>query len=220
MNDGYRRVLVWFRKRGAGTDLSHLELMREMEEAFLRSGLPVRISQGAKSKVKLSFPTALPQGMTSLVEMMETQVADSVTLREVRDGLAAELPDGIEPFDVDPVYTGEKIRVTEVAYDVRSAGETPFPGEALRELVSREEIPSERRGRPVDLAVFLAKTGIEEDRATFWIRWTDSGTARPEDFLRVLELDTADFTVRKIGMTLRTSFGETIRRDGAQDTGQ
>ena len=52
MQQSHRRVLIWFRKEGEATGLSHLELMTAMEGVFRRCGLPVRYSEGAKRKVK------------------------------------------------------------------------------------------------------------------------------------------------------------------------
>ena len=214
MQQSHRRVLVWFRKEGEATGLSHLELMTAMEAAFRRSGLPVRMSEGAKRKVKLSFPTALPQGMTSLMEVVEVAVANGPTLREVCDRLDAELPPGLAAFDADWLYTGEKFRVTGITYEVRPASE------GLVGVLGRESIPVERRGREIDLAKLLAGSEAIDDRLSMSIRWTDSGTARPEDFLRAAGEDPDAFRIRKTGMTFSTSFGETIRRDGAPDPGK
>ena len=93
-------------------------------------------------------------------------------------------------------------------------------------LLTNECIPAERRGREVDLARLLARHGVVNERGAgdgrIWlsIRWTDAGTARPEDFLRAAGQDPEAFRIRKTGMTFRTSFGETIRRDGAPDPGK
>ena len=102
MQDNHRRVLVWYRKEGAATGLSHLELSSAMEEAFTRSGLPVRRSGGAVPKVKMSFPTALPQGMESLAEVVMVAVEHGPTLRPggrrpERNGERAA--DGRSPID-------------------------------------------------------------------------------------------------------------------------
>ena len=214
MQQSHRRVLVWFRKEREATDLSHLELMAEMEAAFRRSGLPVRMSEGAQRKVKLSFPTALPQGMTSRMEVVEVAVENGPTLREVCERLAAELPPGLVAFDADWLYTGEKFRVTAITYEVMPASE------ALADVLGRPSIPAERRGREIDLAKLLAGSREEDGRQVLSIRWTDTGTARPEDFLRAADEDPEAFRIRKTGMTFRTTFGETIRRDGAPDPGK
>jgi len=214
MQASHRRVLVWFRKEGEATGLSHLELMSAMETSFRRSGLPVRMSEGATRKVKMSFPTALPQGMTSLMEVVEVAVASGPTLRDVCERRTRELPPGLVAFDADGLYTGEKFRVTEIGYDV-----TP-PAGALADLLGRDSIPAERRGRQVDLAKLIGGWSADDGRLAISIRWTDSGTARPEDYLRAAGLDPEPFRIRKTGMTFRTSFGETIRRDGAPDPGK
>jgi radical SAM-linked protein len=215
LQNTHRRVLVWFRKEGQAVGLSHRELMEAMETAFRATKLPVRMSEGAVRKVKLSFPTALPQGMTSLREVVEVAVEHGPTLREICERLAAKLPEGLVVTDADWLYTGEKARVTEVAWEVRGV-----PRTGIEDLLGADAIPAERRGRKIDLAKLLAGWSMDDGRLRISIRWTDAGTARPEDFLRAADLDPTAMAIRKTGMTFRTTFGETIRRDGAPDSCQ
>ncbi|MEN8150792.1 MAG: TIGR03936 family radical SAM-associated protein [Planctomycetota bacterium] len=215
MQNTHRRVLVWFRKEGVAKGLSHRELMDAMEAAFRASRLPVRMSEGATRKVKLSFPTALPQGVASRMEVVEVAVAPGPTMREVCERLAAELPEGLVAFDADWLYSGERVRVTAIAWAVRGVSRA-----GLEELLGSDSIPAERRGREVDLAKLLAGWSMDDGRLWISIRWTDAGTARPEDFLRAAGLDPAATTIEKTGMTFRTTFGETIQRDDAPDPGK
>ena len=89
------------------------------------------------------------------VEVMEVQLPPELTVREVRDRLAAELPEGLRPWGGDALYTGEKWSVTELQYELRAdAGSLPDPDE-VAELMARESVPIERRGKEVDLRPLL-----------------------------------------------------------------
>ncbi|HHY14975.1 MAG TPA: DUF2344 domain-containing protein, partial [Firmicutes bacterium] len=48
--------------------LSHLDLLRTMERALRRSGLPIAYSEGYSPRPKMSFGFALPVGVLSTAE--------------------------------------------------------------------------------------------------------------------------------------------------------
>jgi radical SAM-linked protein len=211
----YRKVRIYFRKTGDAVFLSHLDVMRTMDRALRRSGLPIRFTEGMNPKVKMAFPTALPLGMESRLETMEVQVRPGVALREIRDRLGRELPEGLRPFDADALYTGEKWSVAELHYEV--FGDLPSEGE-VQALLEQERVPVERRGKVRDLRPLLAALAREEERLTVSILWTDTGTARPDDVLRALGRSPEACRVVKVGMTFLTSLGERIMKtDGSED---
>ncbi len=206
----FRKVLVFFAKEGDARFLSHLDLLRTMDRAFRRSGLPFRFTEGLNPKVKLSFPTALPLGIESGVETVEVQVESGVSLREIRDRLGAALPAGLRVWGAEALFTGEKWRVTELHYVV-TGPDLPSSGE-LRELLARKRVPILRRGREVDLRPLLAEAAREGEAVRLAIVWTESGTARPADVLEALGRDPGEYRVVKVGMKFQTTFGETILR--------
>ena len=208
----YRKVRIYFEKVGDARFLSHLDLMRTMERALRRAELPVKFTEGMNPKVKMSFPTALQLGMASGVEVMEVQLPPELTVREVRDRLGAELPEGLRPWGGDALYTGEKWSVEELEYEIRPAvGDLPGP-DAVAELLLREKIPIDRRGKEVDLKPLLANMVHDGARIRLGITWTDTGTARPEDVLRVLGCDADAVSVVKTGIRFRSSLKEQIER--------
>jgi radical SAM-linked protein len=207
---GHRRVRIYFTKEGDARFLSHLDLMRTMERAIRRADLPVIFTEGMNPRVKMAFPTALPLGMESRLEVMEIGVEAGMTVAEVCRRLAEELPEGIRPFDGDVAFTGEKWRVAEILYEVR--GES-LPEEAdLEAFRESETVLVRRRKREVDLRRLVTRLHREEDRLLLGIAWEDSGTARPEDVLGVLGDDFTGATATKLGMTFTTSLSETIEK--------
>ncbi|MCU0726295.1 MAG: TIGR03936 family radical SAM-associated protein [Planctomycetes bacterium] len=206
----WRRIRIYFEKAGDSRFLSHLDLMRTMERALRRSGLPVRFTEGMNPHVRMSFPVALPLGMESRLETMEVQIAPPHTVREIVERLAVELPAGLRPFDGDVCFTGEKWQVAEQHYEVRGEG---LPDEAaVGALLARDRIPVLRREKEVDLKPLLSELRVAGDGLVVSIRWTETGTARPEDVLSVLDHRADSCRVVKTGMTFLTSEGDRIRK--------
>ncbi len=211
-NDVYRKIRIYFEKVGDARFLSHLDVMRTVERALRRAALPVRFTEGMNPKLRMSFPTALPLGMASGAEVVELQLPPEFTVREIRDRLAAELPAGLRPWGGDALYAGEKWTVLRLIYRVKGPADALPTPEAVRELLSRDRIPAERRGKEVDLKPLCATMEHRGDHLHLEIVWKDSGTARPEDFLKALSCETEPLTVVKTGVTFQSSLGERITK--------
>lgn len=213
MMDPYRRIQIYFRREGSATTLSHLELLRAVETAVDECGLPVRRSEADPPRPRVTFATALPQGMESRMEALEFQVENGPTIRQILDALGPCLPDGLVAFGGDAMYPGEKWRVSELIYEATpkpgSGGGLPEPEETARFLAPRE-IPFEKRGRRLDLKPLLLRLEPLPGRLRMAIAWTDAGTARPADVLKAMGRDPEVFRMVKVGMAFQTSHGDRI----------
>ncbi|MHC1786683.1 MAG: TIGR03936 family radical SAM-associated protein [Christensenellales bacterium] len=69
------KMLVVFSKRGRLKFIGHLDVMRAMQRALRRSGLPVKYSQGFNPHILLSFAAPLSVGVEGLREVMEVPLA-------------------------------------------------------------------------------------------------------------------------------------------------
>ena len=65
------KMIVVFSIRDRLKYIGHLDLMRAMQRALRRSGLPVRYSQGFNPHLQISFAAPLSVGMEGLREVME-----------------------------------------------------------------------------------------------------------------------------------------------------
>lgn len=139
-----------FEKTGSAVWMSHLDLMRLMQRAFKRAGLPLTHTQGFNPRPSVSIALPLSVGVESLCELLdfdlEGEFPDPV---EVRDRLNAALVPGVA---VRQVYTdGRKIR--ELALLRCSLGleyDSGIPEgaqEAISALFARESIPVEKKGK-------------------------------------------------------------------------
>ena len=86
-------MMVVFEKGKTLRYIGHLDLMRAMQRALRRSGLPIRYSNGFNPHIRLSFAAPLSVGVVGLRELMEVPLEDGVTEQGFQDGMNAVLPD-------------------------------------------------------------------------------------------------------------------------------
>ena len=90
------KMLVVFEKFPRIRHIGHLDLMRAMQRALRRSGLPVKFSQGFNPHLLLTFAAPLSVGMAGKREIMEVPLSADVTeedfLQKINSALPPELP--------------------------------------------------------------------------------------------------------------------------------
>ncbi|MCF7938354.1 MAG: TIGR03936 family radical SAM-associated protein [Spirochaetales bacterium] len=95
-----RFLLFSFCKTNASVFLSHLDTSRVFERAFLRTGLPVKFSEGFNPKPKLEFANPLPLGASGMDEIAGVKLiavpSDIPKTENLLSRLNAALPPGID----------------------------------------------------------------------------------------------------------------------------
>lgn len=86
------RMMVAFEKGESLRHIGHLDLMRTMQRALRRSGLPIKYSNGFNPHIRLSFAAPLSVGVIGLNELMEVPVEDGVTETQFQTEMNAVLP--------------------------------------------------------------------------------------------------------------------------------
>ena len=89
------RMIIAFAKTERVRHIGHLDLMRAMQRALRRSGLPIRYSQGFNPHMALSFASPLPVGMSGEEELMDAALEMEVPEAEFADKLAPAMPDSL-----------------------------------------------------------------------------------------------------------------------------
>jgi radical SAM-linked protein len=79
---------------------SHRDIARAVERGVRRAGLPIAYSAGFTPHPKISYAGAAPTGTASEAEYLELSLTGARAVADVRDGLDAALPDGIDVIDV------------------------------------------------------------------------------------------------------------------------
>lgn len=90
-------------KEGAARFLGHLDLVRVLERALRRAGLPVAYSAGFNPQPRLTAASALALGATSEAEIFEVTFSEPVAPGECLERLGAQLPGGLRLLAVKPV---------------------------------------------------------------------------------------------------------------------
>ena len=163
-----------FSKADTAKFISHLDLMRTFQRAFLRAGIAIKHTEGFNPHAFVSIPLPLSVGFSSSCEVLECQVLNT-PLEEVPQRMNAALPAGIT---VQRCYDGGR-PVKELAYVnyiVTLEYETgaPFGAEsAIQNLLSRPALVVEKRSKKaksgkveVDLIPLIARATVEEGRDT------------------------------------------------------
>lgn len=129
-----------FSKTGRARYISHLDLMRTFQRAFLRAGIQVRHTEGFNPHAYVSIALPLSVGFSSECEILEFGLPEGANKEEVPWKLTKALPEGITVtrcYDaVRPVKQLSYVNyIITLEYD---AGAPVGAENAIRALLSRE----------------------------------------------------------------------------------
>ena len=86
------KMLVVFEKKERLRHVGHLDLMRAMQRALRRSGVPIAFSQGFNPHLLVTFAAPLSVGMPGLREVMEVPLSAEISEEDFKEKLRAALP--------------------------------------------------------------------------------------------------------------------------------
>ena len=141
------KLRLRFTKHGKAVYISHLDLMRTMQRAFLRAGYPLKYSEGFNPHAQISILLPLSVGCASRCELMDFQLTSDCDFAEMPARLSAAMPEGIEALEVYEMERKVKeLKWLSVAgrfeYDERDHGEMAA---ALNEFFAADSIVIEKK---------------------------------------------------------------------------
>ena len=144
-----------FVKEGRAAYLSHLDVMRTFQRAFIRAGMRVRHSEGFNPHPKMSIAMPLQLGCESRCEMLDVSLLESP--ENAPERLNAALPEGIRILSQSlPEMPVKFIAWTE--WELRFASESD--AENAAEALKRESLPVEKKTKrgfgTLDIAPHIA----------------------------------------------------------------
>ncbi|MEW6261460.1 MAG: TIGR03960 family B12-binding radical SAM protein [Thermodesulfobacteriota bacterium] len=153
------RYLINYAKEGRVRLLSHLETVEVFTRAFRRAGLDFKMSQGFHPQPRLSFATALPVGLASRDEYLQSEILGSPEEAAVADLLIRELPAGFRVKGVRRLDPEEpRIRVKGSRYRLEVDRER-FDPLALEAALAADNIWVDKK----------TKSGIEPRNLKLWL---------------------------------------------------
>ena len=190
-----QRVRIRFSKQGDLRLIGHRDLVRTTERLFRRAGLPLGMSQGFHPKPRMSFPAALAVGIEGLDEVMEIELAQEMTAKDLLGRLTARRVPGLDFHRVEvlpPGIKATKARITRVTYQIAVQTEQEEEiAERVAELLARRTLPIQRpnRSKPIDLLEFLEELKLCEAVLSMTFRVTHQANPGPRDLLGALHLE-------------------------------
>lgn len=143
------RYLIKFTKEPEIKFISHLDIMRTIQRAIRRSGLPVEYSHGFNPHMNISIAQPLPVGMYSSGEYMDAVFTENVDSNEIKKKLNENMPNGINVISVSGIPSnreGEKkipqsmAAVDGAKYNIKiKYKDTSKLTDELRELIQSNE---------------------------------------------------------------------------------
>lgn len=86
-----RAIRIKFAKTGKLRYISHLDLCRTLNSAFLRSGIPIWYSQGFNPRPKMVFGLTVSVGAESVAEYLDIRITHEMSEQEISKRLQAAL---------------------------------------------------------------------------------------------------------------------------------
>ncbi len=97
------RMIAKFAKTGPARYVSQLDLLRAVQRAIRRSGLPVKYSSGFNPHQVIAFASAASVGLASEAEWMDVALCSDVSETVFFDALAPQMPPGLTLMEAHAV---------------------------------------------------------------------------------------------------------------------
>src|SRR6185295_13059044 len=191
-----QRVRLRYRKVGPARFIGTRELGTVFLRAARRARLPLAFSQGHHPMPRRSFGPALPLGFSSDDEYVDVDLTETRAPAAVAEGLAAELPDGLEPRAASEVpRSAPSIDATVASFvydiDLAALDTAPAPSavaDAVARFTAAATFPVAKRGRAgaktVDARHFVRALAVTApQRLSLEVAVGPEGTLKPEALL-------------------------------------
>ena len=187
------KMIVVFEKAPRLRHIGHLDLMRAMQRALRRSGLPLCYSQGFNPHILLSFAAPLSVGMPGRREVMEVPIAEEMTAEAFLSKLRAALPPDLPCLSARPVDDRHPAPMAQLAAAMYEAKLETVPaglGDAVARYLSQSEIPAVRKTKtglkPCDLRPMIYALSLTGDTLRFTLALCEKATCKPDLLLESL----------------------------------
>lgn len=181
------KMIVVFEKAPRLRHIGHLDLMRAMQRALRRSGLPLCYSQGFNPHILLSFAAPLSVGMPGKREIMEVPISRDMTAEEFAAQLSRALPPDLPCLEVRPVEDRHPAPMAQLAAAIYEAKLETVPeglATAVQNFLAQKEIPALRKTKsgvkPCDIRPMIFDLRLSGDTLTMILSLCEQATCKPD----------------------------------------
>jgi radical SAM-linked protein len=185
-----------FRKDGPLRFLSHLDLTRCVERILRRADLPFKTTQGFHPTPRMVFALSLSLGAAGYQEVLELELTSPHHPNDVLDRLNRQAPGGLT------FHSARIIPMKTTARPRRAEYLIPIPSELhdataarIDQILSQPQVWVTRmkpKPRKLNIRPYLRGMNLTpaqgESHLTLDLWVTDTGTARADEILRLLDL--------------------------------
>lgn len=138
-----------FSKEGTASYISHLDLLRTFQRAFIRSGMVIRHSNGFHPHPVMSFVLPLSVGQTSACELLDFETVEELPSQEMAGRLNPCLPAGVKVLDCwHPEHPVRDLAALQADVTLVYDGGVPDgAGTAICALLMGEQVVVEKRNK-------------------------------------------------------------------------
>ena len=187
------KMIVVFEKAPRLRHIGHLDLMRAMQRALRRSGLPLRYSQGFNPHILLTFAAPLSVGMPGKREVMEVPIEGEMAGEAFLARLSAALPPDLPVLSVQPVddrHPDPMALLTAAVYQAELERLPENFGETVEKYLAQKEIPAIRKTKtgmkPCDLRPMIYGLSLSGNTLNMVLALCESATCKPDLLLSSL----------------------------------
>ena len=187
------KMIVVFEKAPRLRHIGHLDLMRAMQRALRRSGLPLRYSQGFNPHILITFAAPLSVGMPGEREIMEVPIEGEMTGEAFLEKLSAALPPDLPAISAVPVDDRHPAPMALLAAAVYRAELEEVPeglSDAIEKYLALKEIPAIRKTKtgmkPCDLRPMIYSLALNGNTLTMVLALCEQATCKPDLLLSSL----------------------------------
>ncbi len=180
-------MLATFEKGERLRHIGHLDIMRAMQRAIRRSGLPAAYSNGFNPHILLTFASALSVGVIGRREIMEVTLTEEVAPDAFMEAMNRALPPDMQLSSaraVDDRRPAAMSMVRAARYDIRIDGAGAAEMSArMPEYLEQQEIITERKTKsgmkPCDIRPLIHSLRIEDGHVFADLALTETESCKP-----------------------------------------
>ncbi len=199
--------------------ISHLDITRLWQRAFIRAGIALAYSEGFNPHPKISLASPLALGVTSDVELMDIVLARAISPPSFITAVNRQLPPGIRVTQVYPIAMilpalQAQVRQAEYRVEVETTKPQSEVESAVSNLLALEHLPWEHQRdtgpKRYDLRVLIDDLWLIECKAGactlgMRLRCDSGGAGRPEQVTAALGFEPYPRSVHRTRLILETS---------------